>query len=379
MAAQKAVSGITGVAAAVEQKSARVRVDLGCPNRVVNRISTRFLQTASKSAGGASAADNPFLKNVNGVTWDDVAGLQQAKTALQEAAVIPIRFPQLFVGARKPWRGILLYGPPGTGKSYLAQAVASECNSSSFLSVSAADIMSKYVGESEQKVRQLFTAARSCKPSVVFIDEIDSLCSARSSDDSESSKRVKTEFLVQMQGVDDSMDGVLVIAATNIPWDLDSAIRRRFEKRIYIPLPDTQARFDLISKALGNTPNNLVPADIQSLALATEGFSGADLSIFVRDAVMQPVRECQAATHFSKGNDGMFSPCAPCAPGAQKMTMIQVPSAGAPPRTTPLTCPCLLVAADGDMHPQPSNVLPSPLDIARRSVCHFVSLLVLIL
>ncbi len=307
----------------------------------------------AKSAGAGAVQDNPFLKDVSGVTWDDVAGLQQAKTALQEAAVIPIRFPQLFVGARKPWRGILLYGPPGTGKSYLAQAVASECNSSSFLSASAADIMSKYVGESEQKVRQLFTAARSCKPSVVFIDEIDSLCSARSSDDSESSKRVKTEFLVQMQGVDDSMDGVLVIAATNIPWDLDSAIRRRFEKRIYIPLPDTQARFNLITRALADTPNSLVPSDIQSLARATEGFSGADLSIFVRDAVMQPVRDCQSATHFSKGSDGMYSPCMPSAPGAQKMMMIQVPAAGALPCTTPLTYACLPVSCPHDIFPSP--------------------------
>jgi vacuolar protein-sorting-associated protein 4 len=262
------------------------------------------------------------------VSWDDVAGLHQAKKALQEAAVIPIRFPQLFVGARKPWRGILLYGPPGTGKSYLAQAVASECSSSSFLSVSAADIMGKYVGESEQRVRQLFTAARSCKPSVVFIDEIDSLCSARSSDDSESSKRVKTEFLVQMQGVDDGMDGVLVIAATNIPWDLDSAIRRRFEKRIYIPLPDAQARHDLISKAITGTPHSLRPSDIAHLAAATDGFSGADLSIFIRDAVMQPVRECQAATHFCQDKEGMYSPCLPHAPGAQKMSMIHVPAAG---------------------------------------------------
>jgi SpoVK/Ycf46/Vps4 family AAA+-type ATPase len=124
------------------------------------------------------------------------------------------------------------------------------------------------------------------------------------------------------------MDGVLVIAATNIPWDLDSAIRRRFEKRIYIPLPDAQARFDLISKAFADTPNSIDPADIQTLALATEGFSGADLSIFVRDAVMQPVRECQSASHFSKDRDGMFTPCAPSASAAQKMTMIQVPASG---------------------------------------------------
>ena len=141
---------------------------------------------------------------------------------------MPIKFPQLFTGKRKPWKGILLYGPPGTGKSYLAKAVATEANNSTFFSVSSADLMSKWLGESEKLVRNLFELARSQKPSIIFIDEVDSLCSARSDNESESARRVKTEFLVQMQGVSSTdMDGILVLGASNIPWCLDSAIRRR--------------------------------------------------------------------------------------------------------------------------------------------------------
>lgn len=142
----------------------------------------------------------------------------------------------MFVGMRKPWKGILLYGPPGTGKSLLAKACATEC-SATFFSVSSSDLISKYVGESEKLVRSLFEMARSQKPSIIFIDEVDSLTGARNDQENESTKRVKTEFLVQMQGktykigVGKDDDGILVLGATNIPWGLDSAIRRRFEKR----------------------------------------------------------------------------------------------------------------------------------------------------
>jgi vacuolar protein-sorting-associated protein 4 len=161
------------------------------------------------------------------VRWDDVAGLEGAKEALKEAVILPIRFPHLFTGQRKPWRGILLYGPPGTGKSFLAKAVATEANST-FFSVSSSDLVSKWLGESERLVRQLFQMARENKPSIVFIDEVDSLCGTRGEGESEASRRIKTEFLVQMNGVGHDMDGVLVLGATNIPWQLDPAIRRRY-------------------------------------------------------------------------------------------------------------------------------------------------------
>lgn len=174
--------------------------------------------------------------------------------------------------------------------------------------------MSKWQGESEKFVKSLFQAAREKAPSVIFIDEIDSMCSARSDNDNEASRRVKTEFLIQMQGISSSSNGILVLAATNLPWALDSAIIRRFEKRIYIPLPDEKARKVLIKLALGDSKHQLNDNDIGELAKRTEGYSGSDLSVLVRDALMQPVRKCKLATHFKEVYvDGktLFTPCSP--------------------------------------------------------------------
>lgn len=204
------------------------------------------------------------------VSWNDVAGLELAKEALKEAVILPIKFPHLFTGQRKPWRGILLYGPPGTGKSYLAKAVATESNAT-FFSVSSSDLVSKWLGESEKLVKQLFQMARENKPAIVFIDEVDSLCGSRGEGESEASRRIKTEFLVQMNGVGNDMDGVLVLGATNIPWQLDSAIRRRFERRIYIPLPEVNARANLFALNIGNTPCTLGQAEFKQLADLTDG------------------------------------------------------------------------------------------------------------
>ncbi len=135
------------------------------------------------------------------VEWADVAGLEGAKEALKEAVILPIKFPHLFTGNRKPWKSILLFGPPGTGKSFLAKAVATEANNSTFFSVSSSNLVSKWLGESEKLVKNLFEMARKHKPSIIFIDEIDSLCSTHSDYESESTRRIKTEFLVQMQGL----------------------------------------------------------------------------------------------------------------------------------------------------------------------------------
>lgn len=280
------------------------------------------------SLGGAILKEKPNVK------WDEVAGLLAAKEALKEAVILPIKFPQLFTGKRKPWKGILLYGPPGTGKSYLAKAVATEADST-FFSISSSDLVSKWLGESEKLVRNLFEMARESKPSIIFIDEIDSLCGSRSEGESESARRIKTEFLVQMNGVGNDTEGVLVLAATNIPWSLDSAIRRRFEKRIYIPLPEAPARAKMFQIHLGKTPHKLTSDNFRQLGEMTEGYSGSDISIIVRDAMMQPVRAVQTATHFKKvsGPDrtdptimvnDYVTPCSPGDPDAVEMTWINV-------------------------------------------------------
>ncbi|KAL1746770.1 P-loop containing nucleoside triphosphate hydrolase protein [Schizophyllum fasciatum] len=304
-----------------------------------------------KDGAGGDDPDDPDAKklrqNIAGailtetpnVRWDDVAGLDGAKAALKEAVILPIKFPHLFTGKRTPWRGILLYGPPGTGKSYLAKAVATEARST-FFSVSSSDLVSKWQGDSERLVKQLFQLARESKPAIIFIDEIDSLAGSRNEGESEGSRRIKTEFLVQMNGVGHDDTGVLVLGATNIPWQLDNAIKRRFEKRIYIPLPGPEARRQMFQLNVGTTPCQLTAADYRLLADKTDGYSGSDISIVVRDALMQPVRKVIGATHFKRvraavrGPDGelteetkmKWTPCSPGDPEAVEKSWSDIES-----------------------------------------------------
>ncbi|XP_068117033.1 vacuolar protein sorting-associated protein 4A-like [Hyperolius riggenbachi] len=265
------------------------------------------------------------------VRWDNVAGLEEAKEILTGA--LPVN---LSTGNYRPRQSILLYGPPGTGKTFLVKAVAAKSTKSSFHAVSSCDLMSVWSGENEKMVKDLFESARQHKPSIVFIDEIDMLCCSEGGNQSESISRMKKELLEQVQGVGHCNDGILVLAATSRPWLLDSAIRRRFEKRIYIPLPEEAARAQMFRLHLGNTPHSLSEANIRELAQKTEGYSGADISIIVRDALMQPVRKVQSATHFKKVRgpshtipgaivDDLLTPCSPGDPGAIEMTWMDVP------------------------------------------------------
>lgn len=252
-----------------------------------------------------------------GVQWSDIAGLEAAKETLKEAVILPNLYPSLFSGKRAAWKAVLLYGPPGTGKSYLAKAVATEAKAS-FFSVSSSDLLSKWLGESEKQVRQLFATARNEAPSVIFVDEIDSLCGDRNTADN--TKRVVTEFLAQMDGFSSENHNVFVLAATNFPLQLDIGIRRRFEKRIYIGLPDTAARAQLIRLHLGATAHTIADSHFDFLAKRTDGFSGADISILVRDALMLPVRRMITATHF-RLVDCKWLPCQPSDDGAEQRSM----------------------------------------------------------
>ncbi|CAB0008460.1 unnamed protein product [Nesidiocoris tenuis] len=209
---------------------------------------------------------------------------------LVEIVVWPMLRPDIFTGLRRPPKGILLFGPPGTGKTLIGKCIASQ-SGSTFFSISASSLTSKWIGEGEKMVRALFAVARVEQPAVVFIDEIDSLLSQRSETEHESSRRIKTEFLVQLDGAGtDEEDRILVIGATNRPQELDEAARRRLVKRLYIPLPDLEARKELICQLMKCERNELTPQEIEDLGHSTDGFSGADMKHLCQEACLGPIR-----------------------------------------------------------------------------------------
>ncbi|KAK0086783.1 hypothetical protein PV325_002503 [Microctonus aethiopoides] len=232
-----------------------------------------------------------ILEGSPAVLWDDVAGQDVAKQALQEMVILPSIRPELFTGLRTPARGLLLFGPPGNGKTLLARAVATQCNAT-FFSISAASLTSKYVGEGEKLVRALFAIARELQPSVIFIDEVDSLLSERRDNEHEASRRLKTEFLVEFDGLPSNPDErVLVMAATNRPQELDEAALRRFTKRVYVTLPDLQTRIMLLKRLLAKHNDPLSAEELFEMAVLTEGYSGSDLTGLAKDAALGPIRE----------------------------------------------------------------------------------------
>lgn len=234
------------------------------------------------------------------VHWEDIAGLESAKSSLKEAVVYPFLRPDLFRGLREPVRGMLLFGPPGTGKTMLARAVATESHST-FFSISASSLTSKYLGESEKLVRALFAVAKKLSPSIVFVDEIDSIMGSRDNEgENESSRRIKNEFLIQWSSLSSAAAGnsneedderVLVLAATNLPWSIDEAARRRFVRRQYIPLPEPETRSAQLKKLLSYQKHTVTDEDFLELLTLTEGFSGSDLTSLAKDAAMGPLRE----------------------------------------------------------------------------------------
>ncbi|XP_069463017.1 spastin isoform X2 [Ambystoma mexicanum] len=239
----------------------------------------------------ANVIMNEIVDSGPSVKFSDIAGQELAKQALQEIVILPSLRPELFTGLRAPARGLLLFGPPGNGKTMLAKAVAAESNAT-FFNISAASLTSKYVGEGEKLVRALFAVARELQPSIIFIDEVDSLLCERREGEHDASRRLKTEFLIEFDGVQSGGDDrVLVMGATNRPQELDDAVLRRFTKRVYVSLPNEETRVLLIKHLLSKQGSPLTQKELSQLARMTEGYSGSDMTALAKDAALGPIRE----------------------------------------------------------------------------------------
>ncbi|KAJ1977320.1 putative 26S proteasome subunit yta6 [Dimargaris xerosporica] len=235
--------------------------------------------------------NNEILDRSTPVSWDDIAGLEHAKTAIKEVVVWPMLRPDIFTGLRGPPKGLLLFGPPGTGKTLIGKCIASQ-SGATFFSISSSSLTSKWVGDGEKMVRALFAVARCNQPAVIFIDEIDSLLTHRTDGEVEASRRIKTEFLIQFDGCGTGSDDdrILVVGATNRPQEIDEAARRRFRKRLYIPLPEREGRKTIVKNLLRKQKNCLTDAEIEELCQLTDGYSGSDMDGLCREAAIGPIR-----------------------------------------------------------------------------------------
>nr|XP_010929777.1 ATPase family AAA domain-containing protein FIGL1 [Elaeis guineensis]XP_029122296.1 ATPase family AAA domain-containing protein FIGL1 [Elaeis guineensis] len=235
---------------------------------------------------------NEIMDKDPNVRWDDIAGLDHAKKCVTEMVIWPLLRPDIFRGCRSPGRGLLLFGPPGTGKTMIGKAIAGEAKAT-FFYISASSLTSKWIGEGEKLVRALFGVASCREPAVIFVDEIDSLLSQRKSEgEHESSRRLKTQFLIEMEGFDSGNEQILLIGATNRPQELDEAARRRLTKRLYIPLPSSEARAWIIRNLLEKDGLfKLSWEDTVAICKLTEGYSGSDMKNLVKEASMGPLRE----------------------------------------------------------------------------------------
>jgi transitional endoplasmic reticulum ATPase len=273
----------------------QIKIDEDIPNEVLDalRVSDEDFAEARKHV--EPSAMREVLVEIPDITWKQVGGLEDTKQELKEAVEWPIKYPDVFEKLEtKPPKGILLFGPPGTGKTLLAKAVAneSECN---FIAVKGPELLSKWVGESEKGVREIFRKARQASPSIIFFDEVDALVPKRGTymGSSHVTESVVSQILTELDGMEE-LKNVTVLAATNRPDMLDDALLRpgRIERHIYVPAPDTESRKKIFDVYLGEAGSILAKdVDVDDLVKQTEGYVGADIEALVREAKMGAMRE----------------------------------------------------------------------------------------
>ena len=260
----------------------------------------QFITTSTKPSKPVLVTENTIFKlgsmtkaidaSIPRITYDELGGLKKEVQKIREMVELPMRHPELFdkIGVEAP-KGVLLYGPPGTGKTLLAKAVAGETNAN-FVSLSGPEIMGKFYGESEERIREIFTQAEENAPSIIFIDEIDSIAPKRDEVSGELEKRIVSQLLTLMDGMK-SRGKVVVIAATNRPDSIDPALRRpgRFDREIEIGIPDDEGRFDILSIHTRGMPIDK-KVDLKQISKITHGFVGADLEVLAKEAAMRSLR-----------------------------------------------------------------------------------------
>lgn len=260
----------------------------------------QFITTSTKPSKPVIVTENTVFKlgtmtkaidaSIPRITYDELGGLKREVLKIREMVELPMRHPELFekIGVEAP-KGVLLYGPPGTGKTLLAKAVAGETNAH-FISLSGPEIMGKHYGESEERIREIFTQAEENAPSIIFIDEIDSIAPKRDEVSGELEKRIVSQLLTLMDGMK-SRGKVVVIAATNRPDSIDPALRRpgRFDREIEIGIPDDEGRFDILSIHTRGMPID-EKVDLKQISKITHGFVGADLEVLSKEAAMRSLR-----------------------------------------------------------------------------------------
>nr|WP_319375478.1 CDC48 family AAA ATPase [uncultured Methanoregula sp.] len=274
----------------------QIKIDEDIPNEVLDQLRVTNEDFAEARKHVEPSAMREVLVEVPDITWKQVGGLEDVKQELKEAVEWPLKYPDVFERLKtKPPKGILMFGPPGTGKTLLAKAVAneSECN---FIAVKGPELLSKWVGESEKGVREIFRKARQASPSIIFFDEIDALVPKRGSYQGSShvTESVVSQILTELDGMEELKD-VTILAATNRPDMLDDALLRpgRLERHIYVPAPDEESRKKIFEVYLGGETGNILAkdVDIDSLVKQTEGYVGADIEALAREAKMAAMRE----------------------------------------------------------------------------------------